>query len=288
MSDTQYKTLAVEGDINIFYRTAGPVSGPVILLLHGFPSSSHQYRNLIPLLANKGYRVIAPDFPGFGFTTFPDSYKHTFENLSVTTEKLLDALQIKKFAVYIFDYGAPTALRLALRRPEAVTAIITQNGNAYVEGIADFWAPIQSYWKSGSAEDRAAVGKAILTYEATKWQYDFGTPSTITPAPEAYNLDWALMSRPGNSEIQLDLFLDYGTNLDFYPQFQEYFRKSQVPVLGVWGKNDLIFVRQGLEPFKRDLPNAELHLLDAGHFAVESHTKVIAELILDFLKRNNI
>jgi len=286
MSTTSTNYIAADG-LNIFYREAGPKHAPVILLLHGFPSSSHQYRHLIPILSKK-YHVIAPDLPGFGFTEVPDtrSYTYTFENLTTSVEAFLDALNTKKFSVYIFDYGAPTALRLALRRPDAVQAIISQNGNAYEEGLGAFWDPLRALWKSNSTEDREMIRSAFLNLEATKWQYEDGSKSPV--APEAYYLDFALLSRPGNQEIQLDIFYDYRNNVKLYPEFQEYFRKSQVPVLAAWGKNDTIFIPEGAEAFKRDLPNAEVHLLDAGHFAVETNTVEIGDLILKFLSSNGI
>jgi pimeloyl-ACP methyl ester carboxylesterase len=286
MTDTTTQYITADG-LNIFYREAGPKDAPKILLLHGFPSSSHQYRNLIPLLSQK-YNVLAPDLPGFGFTEIPEarSYSYTFDSLTTSVEAFLDALNIKKFSVYIFDYGAPTALRLALRRPEAVQAIISQNGNAYEDGLGEFWDPLRALWKSNSTEDREKVRAGFLNLEATKWQYVDGSKSPI--APEAYWLDYALLSRPGNQDIQLDLFYDYRNNVKLYPEFQEYFRKSQVPVLAPWGKNDTIFIAAGAEAFKKHLPNAEIHLLDAGHFAVETNTVEIANLILEFLKKNGI
>ncbi|KAI7970568.1 hypothetical protein EIK77_004594 [Talaromyces pinophilus] len=274
----------------IFYREAGPANAPVVLLLHGFPSSSHQYRNLIPLLATK-YRVIAPDLPGFGFTEVADDYEHTFDNLALTVLEFVDVLSIAKFSVYIFDYGAPTALTLALKRPEAIQAIITQNGNAYEDGLGDFWQPLRQYWASGdkdNANTRATLAATVLTFEATRGQYTQGTKSGKVIPPESYTLDYALLQRPGNENVQLDLFWDYQNNVKNYPRFQEYFRKSQVPLLAVWGKNDPIFIAPGAEAFKRDLPKAEVHLLDAGHFAVETETEEIGGLILDFLARNGI
>lgn len=286
MSLTAIKRVEADG-LKVFYREAGSVDAPVILLLHGFPSSSHQYRNLIPLLSQK-YHVVAPDMPGFGFTEVPKSrnYAYTFANLATTIEAFLDALNIKKFSVYIFDYGAPTALRIALHRPDAVQAIISQNGNAYDEGLGEFWDPVRALWKENSATNRETVRAGILTLEATLWQYEFGSKSDF--APEAPYLDWALLSRPGNQEIQLDLFYDYQTNVTLYPEFQAYFRSSKVPVLAVWGKNDQIFLYPGAEAFKKDLPNTKVHLLDAGHFAVETNGKEIATLILGFLEENKI
>lgn len=272
----------------VFYRQAGPESAPVILLLHGFPSSSHQYRNLIPILAKK-YRVLAPDLPGFGFTTVPARFEYTFDNLAAVISEFLDKLSITRFSVYIFDYGAPTGLRLALQRPDAVQAIISQNGNAYDEGLGAFWDAVRELWNSNNdPKIRAKLASALLSFEATKWQYEEGTQSSRVIAPESYHLDYALLQRPGNADIQIDLFWDYRNNLPLYPKFQEYFRQSNVPVLAVWGKNDQIFVPPGAEAFKRDLPKAEVHLLDAGHFAVETETEEIGSLILDFLGRNGI
>jgi pimeloyl-ACP methyl ester carboxylesterase len=289
MSPTEIKSVVVDSGISVFYRTASPAdnpAAPTILLLHGFPTSSHQYRNLIPLLAQH-YRVVAPDLPGFGFTTVPEerNYTYTFAALSATIGAFLDALAITSFAVYIFDYGAPVLLRLALKRPEAIKAIITQNGNAYTDGLGAAWAPIQKYWATGSAEDRAALVDGVLTYDTTKWQYTHGTRAPDAIAPETYTLDWALLQRPGNFDIQLDLFKDYQNNVALYPQFQEYFRKSQVPLLAVWGKHDAFFIPSGAEAFKRDLPTAEVVFLDAGHFAGETETAEIARLMVVFLKK---
>jgi pimeloyl-ACP methyl ester carboxylesterase len=290
-SSVQISRVDADG-VNVFYRHAGSAGAPVILLLHGFPSSSFQFRKLIPLLATK-YRVVAPDLPGFGFTTVPAErkYKYTFASFAKTISAFLDVLNIKSFAVYIFDYGAPTALRIALERPNDITAIIAQNGNAYVEGFGkDIWAPIEKYWASSSSADREAVRKAMLNYDITKFQYVYGTPKEKLGevGPETYTLDWALMSNPEQQEIQLDIFYDYGTNVPLYPQFQEYFRNSKVPILVTWGKHDPIFIWPGGEAYKRDSPNAEIHMLDAGHFAVESHTEEIANYILKFFEKNGI
>ncbi|KAL2069599.1 hypothetical protein VTL71DRAFT_14278 [Oculimacula yallundae] len=284
-----YTTNLIEADgLKIFYREAGPKDGKVLLLLHGFPSSSHQFRKLIPLLSHK-YRVLAPDLPGYGFTEVPTSrnYVYTFENIATSIGSFLDVLSITKFSPYVFDYGGPTGFRLALQRPEAIEAIFTQNGNAYLSGLGAFWAPIQALWESDTPSQRLVIQDALLTYEATKWQYTNGAHSQPV-APEAPFLDWALMQRPGNTQIQLDFLYDYRTNLPLYPAFQEYFRKSQVPLIAFWGKNDEIFVPAGAEAFKTDLPNAEIHLLDTGHFASETMTEEIAELMLAFLKKNNI
>ncbi|KUJ12290.1 alpha/beta-hydrolase [Mollisia scopiformis] len=283
-----YTTNFVEASgLNVFYREAGPKDAPVILLLHGFPSSSHQYRNLIPLLSQK-YHVIAPDLPGFGFTEVPAElkYKYTFDNLAKSIGAFLDALSIKKYSVYVFDYGAPTGFRLALSRPESIQAIISQNGNAYEEGLGDAWAPLKAYWKSGSNSDREFVRANVLSLDAVKWQYDTG--SKVPIAPEAPYLDFALMQRPGNEDIQLDLFYDYQNNVTKYPEFHEYFRKSQVPTLVAWGKHDPFFIPPGAEAFKRDIKETEVHLLDAGHFAVESNAEDIAGLVLKFLEKTGI
>ncbi|KAI8945590.1 alpha/beta-hydrolase [Xylaria longipes] len=275
--------------VNIFYREAGAQDAPVILLLHGFPSSSFMFRHLVPLLA-VSYRVIAPDLPGFGFTEVPAGlqYQYTFQNLAETTGSFLDILGIKRFAVYIFDYGAPTGLRLALNRPDSVSAIISQNGNAYVEGFGhEFWAPIMKYWASGSMADREAL-LPVLTYNTTKSQYVDGSPHPNKIEPETYHLDQALMDRPGNKNIQLDLFYDYRTNVDLYPKFQGYFRDSAVPVLAIWGKNDEVFIPPGAEAFKRDVKHLELHFLDAGHFALETNEVEVAKRIDLFLKKNEV
>jgi pimeloyl-ACP methyl ester carboxylesterase len=288
MTIIQHATVAADG-VDVFYRESGPSDAPIVLLLHGFPASSFQYRKLIPLLATK-YRVIAPDLPGFGFTKVPSerNYDYKFASFAKTIGAFLDALAIKSFAMYIFDYGAPTGLRLALERPNAVKAIITQNGNAYVEGFGqDAWKPIQTYWKTDAKDDREKVRAVMLTADFTKFQYEHGTPKDKLSqiAPETYTLDWALMSSKKQQEIQLDIFKDYGSNVPIYPQFQEYFRKSKVPILVTWGKNDIIFVYPGAETFKRDSPNVEIHPLDAGHFAVETHAPEIADLILKFFKK---
>lgn len=286
MTSTVLRTVELpQSSVKVFYREQKPAdtNARTVLLLHGFPSSSHQYRNLIPLLATK-YHVIAPDLPGFGFTEVPAGFKYSFGSLTKTVAELLDVLTISKFSVYVFDYGAPVGLRLALQRPQAVEAIITQNGNAYEEGLGDAWAPIREYWASQNGpDDRAKVSNTVLTAEMTKLQYIHGTPDPMTIAPETYTLDYVLMERPGNKEIQLDLFLDYQNNVKLYGEFQEYFRKSQVPLLAVWGKHDFFFIPPGAEAFRRDLPKAVVKLLDAGHFAGESHTQVIAEEILSFL-----
>ncbi|KAJ5135423.1 uncharacterized protein N7515_004701 [Penicillium bovifimosum] len=286
MTLAQTKTVPLPSGVNMFYREQTPTAGaPVILLLHGFPSSSHQFRNLMPLLAAK-YRVLAPDLPGFGFTEAPSTYKYTFDNLAAAVAEFLDELRITKFSMYIFDYGAPTGLKIALQRPDAVQAIVTQNGNAYVEGFGDIWAPIQDLWASNNKpENRLIVEKAMLSFEAIKFQYVNGNPYADRVAPESYYLDYALLQRPGNKEIQLDLFMDYRTNIPQYADYQRYFRESQVPLLGIWGKNDVFFIPPGAEAYKRDLPNAEIKMIDAGHFVVESHTELLAREITAFLSK---
>ncbi|KAF9894340.1 hypothetical protein FE257_007843 [Aspergillus nanangensis] len=270
----------------VFYRESGPPTGPVILLLHGFPSSSHQYRNLIPLLATK-YHVIAPDLPGFGFTFPPQGFSHTFANLTTTILEFLDTLHIPNFSVYMFDYGAPIGLRIALQRPHAIQALISQNGNAYEAGLdPSFWAPVRALWTSDNGpEIRAQLAEKLLSYDATKWQYEEGTREGEVVAPEAYTLDYALLQRPGSVTTQLDLLWDYQRNVELYPQFQEYFRKSQVPLLAVWGRNDRIFGPDGAEAFRTDLPGAEVHLLEAGHFAAETETEEVGRLVGGFLDR---
>ena len=273
-----------KSDVRMFYRELGREIGrKTILLLHGFPSSSHQYRNLLPILA-KEYHVVAPDFPGFGFTEVPESFEYSFQSLADTLAEFLDTISLSKFSLYLFDYGAPIGLRLALQRASAVEAIISQNGNAYAEGFGDVWGPIQDFWKSrNSVEDRKKISNAMLTFDMVKFQYINGTPTASDIAPESYALDYALLERPGNKDIQIDLFMDYQNNVALYEKFQEYFRSSQVPLLAVWGKNDVFFVPAGAEAFKRDLPGAQISLIDAGHFASESHPQEIADRIFSFL-----
>ena len=279
-----YKRATVDGN-RIFYREAGPKTAPTILLLHGFPTSSHMFRNLIPELADR-YHVVAPDLPGFGFSDAPDrkQFRYTFENLAKAIDSFTHSIGLERFAIYVFDYGAPVGFRLALARPERITAIISQNGNAYVEGLSQGWNPIQKYWKEPTPGNRAVL-RDFLKPEATKWQYVHGVQDESQVAPESYELDSALLARPGNDEIQLDLFLDYASNVALYPKFQEYFRAKQPPMLVVWGKNDPFFLPPGAEAFKRDNPNAEVHFYDTGHFALETHHHEIAGAIRDFLGR---
>jgi pimeloyl-ACP methyl ester carboxylesterase len=295
--DTQNTTLVprtsvhrVEADgVSIFYREAGVASAPVVLLLHGFPTSSFQYRELIPRLADR-YRVVAPDLPGFGFTEVPAqrNYKYSFDALSRTILAFTEALQLKHYALYVFDYGAPTGFRLAMVRPERITAIVSQNGNAYEEGLGDAWGPIRKYWAEPTAENREVIRKNILTLEGTRWQYTYGVSDPDSIPPESYTLDTALLERPGNKDIQLDLFLDYATNVKLYPKFQEYFRKSKPPLLAIWGKNDPFFIPPGAEAFRKDLPNAKVQFLDTGHFPTETHVVEIAAAINEFFDANGI
>ncbi|KAK4038829.1 Alpha/Beta hydrolase protein [Parachaetomium inaequale] len=285
---TQIATVKADG-VEVFYRTAGPADAPTVVLLHGFPSSSHMFRHLIPLLATR-YRVVAPDLPGFGFTKAPAerNYKYTFAGLSQTFTAFVDALSLSRFAVYIFDYGAPTGFRFALDRPNAIAAIVSQNGNAYNEGLGQsFWSPVEKLWASGAQEDRDAL-RPLLELPATQWQYHNGSPHPEAIPPEAFYLDQALMDRPGNNEIQLDLFQDYGSNVKLYPQFQEYLRTSGVPVLATWGKADEIFVAPGAEAFKKDVRKLETHWLDAGHFALETNEQQMADWIFKFFDKYEV
>jgi pimeloyl-ACP methyl ester carboxylesterase len=279
----------VEADgVTVFYREAGAPDAPVVLLLHGFPTSSFQYRELIPRLADK-YRVIAPDLPGFGFTEVPESreYKYTFDALAKTILAFTEALHLKHYALYVFDYGAPTGFRLAMAHPERVTAIVSQNGNAYEEGLGDAWAPIQRYWREPTAANREAVREA-LSPEGLRSQYTEGVPHPERIAPEGYTLDAAMIARPGNMDIQLDLFLDYANNVKLYPKFQEYFRTSKPPLLAIWGKHDPFFIPPGAEAFRRDNPNATVQFLDTGHFALETHVEEIAEAIRPLFARTAV
>jgi pyruvate/2-oxoglutarate dehydrogenase complex dihydrolipoamide dehydrogenase (E3) component/pimeloyl-ACP methyl ester carboxylesterase len=274
----------VEADrVKVFYRETGPADGPVVLLLHGFPASSFQYRELMPRLADR-YRVIAPDLPGFGFTEVPEDrrYEYTFDALARTIEAFTDALGLTRYALYVFDYGAPTGFRLAMALPERVTAIVSQNGNAYEEGLGDAWAPIRRYWSQPTSENRDAIRQA-LTPAGMRREYSSGIANPDLIAPESYTLDAALLGRPGNVEIQLDLFLDYANNVKLYPAFQEYFRKWAPPLLAIWGKNDPYFIPPGAEAFRRDIPKADVQFLDTGHFALETHVDEIALAMRAFL-----
>lgn len=282
--NTQYHTADIDG-VQVFYRQAGSSSAPTLLLLHGFPSSSHQYRNLIPILAQK-YHVIAPDYPGFGHSGASADFAYTFDNYSQTVDKLLQQLKIDRYALYVFDYGATVGFRLFAQHPERITAIVTQNGNAYLEGMTDFWNDIRAYWNTHAPAEREAI-RWLTSLKATRWQYENGVPSDRIPflSPDGWQHDQSLMDRPGNADLQLDVMYDYRTNPPLYPEWQAAFRKHQPPLLAVWGKNDQIFVAPGAQAFQTDLPDAEVHLLDAGHFALETHGPEIAELINDFLGR---
>jgi pimeloyl-ACP methyl ester carboxylesterase len=281
---TTYQHATVDGS-SIFYREAGPKDAPCVLLLHGFPTSSHMFRNLIPLLADR-LHVFAPDLPGFGFSDAPDRtrFRYTFENLAKVIDRFTETFGIHRYAIYVFDYGAPVGFRLALAHPERITAVISQNGNAYEEGLSQGWNPIQKYWKQPTPANRDAL-REFLKPEATKAQYLYGVRDSTLVAPECYELDSALLARPGNDDIQLDLFLDYASNVALYPRFQEYFRTKQPPTLAVWGNSDPFFLPSGAEAFKRDNPSAEVRFYDTGHFALETHYPEIAGAIQDFLDR---
>jgi pimeloyl-ACP methyl ester carboxylesterase len=281
---TTYQHAAVDGS-SIFYREAGPKDAPLVLLLHGFPTSSHMFRNLIPLLADR-LHVVAPDLPGFGFSEAPDRtrFRYTFESLAKVIDCFTETIGIQRYAIYVFDYGAPVGFRLALAHPERITAVISQNGNAYEEGLSQGWNPIQKYWKQPTPTNRDSL-REFLKPEATKAQYLYGVRDSTLVAPECYELDSALLARPGNDDIQLDLFLDYASNVALYPRFQDYFRTKQPPTLAVWGNDDQFFLPSGAEAFKRDNPSAEVHFYDTGHFALETHYTEIAAAIRDFLDR---
>jgi pimeloyl-ACP methyl ester carboxylesterase len=269
--------------VTVFYREAGPADAPVVLLLHGFPTSSFQYRELIPLLADR-YHVIAPDLPGFGFTEVPAErhYQYSFDALAHTVLAFTEALALKQYALYVFDYGAPTGFRLAMAHPERVTAIVSQNGNAYEDGLGDAWAPIRRYWADPSPANREVVREA-LNPAGIRSQYTDGVPNPERIKPEGYTLDAAMIARPGNMDIQLDLFLDYANNVKLYPAFQEYFRKSKPPLLAIWGRYDPFFIPAGAKAFERDNPNARVQLLDTGHFALETHVEEVAVAMRQFL-----
>ena len=285
---TSIHTVEADG-VKVFYRAAGDATAPVVLLLHGFPASSFMFRDLIPRLATD-YRVVAPDLPGFGFTEVPAGrhYVYSFDALAVTIERFAEALHLDRYAIYVFDYGAPDGFRLAMAHPDRVTAIVSQNGNAYEEGLGDAWGPIRTYWAAPSAKNRATLRKNILTPEGTRWQYTHGVANPETVAPESYTLDAALLERRGNKEIQLDLFLDYASNVKLYPSFHEYFRKAAPPLLAIWGKNDPFFIPAGAEAFRKDLPHATVQFLDTGHFALETHVVEIAEAMRNFLAAHGI
>jgi pimeloyl-ACP methyl ester carboxylesterase len=282
MNPVTYHSANVRG-LNVFYRESGPADAPKLLLLHGYPSASHMFRDLIPRLADR-FHVIAPDLLSFGQSDMPsrDRFTYTFDALTDVLEGFTDAVGLDRYALYVFDYGAPTGFRLAVRRPERVTAIISQNGNAYTEGLSDAWNPIREYWKEPSQANRDAI-RSLVQPETTVWQYTHGAPDSSLISPDGYTLDNHYLARPGADEIQLDLFLSYASNVELYPAFQDYFRTHQPPLLAIWGRNDPFFLPAGAEAFKRDLPQADVRLLDTGHFALETHAAEIATAIREFL-----
>lgn len=282
MTKVSFKKADVDG-FNVFYRESGPQDGPTLLLLHGFPTSSHMFRDLIPLLADR-FRVVAPDLPGFGQSDMPprEKFTYTFDNIANVIDRFTDVIGLEKFAIYVFDYGAPTGFRIAARHPDRITAIISQNGNAYEEGLSEGWNPIQAYWKDPSDANRSAL-RQFLSPETTYWQYTHGVPDVSAVSPDGYTLDDFYLARPGADEVQLDLFGDYKSNVALYPQFQDYFRTRKPKFLAVWGKNDPFFLPPGAEAFKRDNPNASVKFLDTGHFALETHAGEIAATIKGFL-----
>jgi pimeloyl-ACP methyl ester carboxylesterase len=284
MSAVKYRFAEVDG-VKVFYREAGSPGAPKLLLLHGFPSASHMFRDLIPLLADQ-FHIVAPDLPGFGQSDMPprDKFTYTFDHIAGVIDRFTEVIGFDRFAIYVFDYGAPTGFRIAARHPERITAIISQNGNAYEEGLSEGWTPIRAYWQDPSSANRDAL-RAFLTPETTHWQYTHGAPDQTLVSPDGQNLDNFYMARPGAHDVQLDLFGDYKSNVALYPSFQQYFRTHQPPFLAVWGKNDPFFLPAGAEAFKRDIPKAVVRLVDAGHFALETHAREIAGTIRDFLAR---
>lgn len=285
VSQTLHKTVKIDG-LEIFYREAGPKDAPTIILLHGFPTSSHMFRNLIPELSDK-YHVVAPDYPGYGFSSMPtvDEFDYTFDNLASVMEKFINKLGIESYTLYLQDYGAPVGFRIAAKNPEKVDALIIQNGNAYEEGLREFWVPLRAYWKD-KTEKNAAPLREFLTLDTTKWQYTHGVRNVETISPDNWGHVQPLLDRPGNQEIQLALFYSYGSNPPLYPSWQAYMRKHQPPTLIVWGKNDYIFPAEGAYPYKRDLKNVDFNILDTGHFALEEDLEVITEHIRSFMSEN--
>ena len=281
MTDISYHTADVDG-LNIFYREAGQTGAPKLLLLHGFPSAGHMFRDLIPLLAGR-FHIVAPDLPGFGHSGMPER-GHSFDKIADTIDRFTDVIGFGRYAIYVFDYGAPTGFRLAVKHPERISAIISQNGNAYVEGLSEGWSPIQAYWKDASPANREAL-RALLRPESVIWQYTHGVADTARVSPDGYSLDNFYLSRPGAAEFQLDLFGDYKSNVALYPVFQAYFRAHKPPFLAVWGKNDPFFLPPGAEAFKRDIPDASVQFFDTGHFALETHAAEITAAILTFFPK---
>jgi len=282
MALVRYRAADVDG-FKVFYREAGPADGQKLLLLHGFPTASHMFRDLIPLLADR-FHIVAPDLPGFGQSDMPprEEFSYTFDNIARIIDRFTEVIGLDRFAVYVFDYGAPTGFRLAIRHTDRITAIISQNGNAYLEGLSEGWTPIQAYWEDPSQANREAL-RAFLTPETTRWQYTHGVPDQTMVSPDGQKLDNFYLTRPGAHEVQLDLFGDYKSNVALYPSFQEYFRTHQPRFLAVWGQNDPFFLPPGAEAFKRDMPDAVVRFFDTGHFALETHAAEIAGAIRDFL-----
>jgi len=282
MTAIAFRKVNVDG-FNIFYREAGRADAPELLLLHGFPSAGHMFRDIIPLLADR-CRIVAPDLPGFGQSDMPprDTFAYTFDHIADIIDRFTKVIGLERFAIYVFDYGAPTGFRIALKHPKRITGIISQNGNAYEVGLSDGWNPIRAYWQDASPKNREAL-RAFLKPETTIWQYTHGVPDTSKVSPDGYTLDNFYLSRSGADEVQLDLFGDYESNVELYPAFQAYFRTHKPPFLAVWGKNDPFFLPAGAEAYKRDIPNAVVRLFDTGHFALETHAREIAAAIRDFL-----
>jgi pimeloyl-ACP methyl ester carboxylesterase len=282
MALIRYCTSDVDG-LKVFYREAGNADAPKLLLLHGFPSASHMFRDLIPLLANR-FHIVAPDLPGFGQSDMPprDEFHYTFDNIAGVIDRFTEVISFGRFAIYGFDYGAPTGFRLAVGHPDRITGIISQNGNAYEEGLSEGWTPIRAYWSDPSPANREAL-RAFLSPETTRWQYTHGVPDQTVVSPDGQNLDNFYLARPGADEVQLDLFGDYQSNIALYPSFQRYFRMHKPPLLAVWGRNDPFFLPAGAEAFKRDIPQATVRFVDTGHFALETHSAEIAKAIGDFL-----
>jgi pimeloyl-ACP methyl ester carboxylesterase len=283
MTKIKNQTISIDGQ-TIFYREAGDKeNAPTIILLHGFPTSSHMFRNIIPALADK-FHLVAPDYPGFGYSSMPpvDKFEYTFDHLAEIVDKFITQIGLERYSLYVMDYGAPVGYRLAVKHPDKIEALIVQNGNAYDEGLGEFWEPLRSYWNEPNEKNKNAL-KKFLTLEATRWQYTHGVKNENAISPDNWIHDQLLLDRPGNNEIQLQLFYDYKSNPPLYPQWQEYFRKYQPPTLVVWGRNDVIFTMEGAIPYQRDLKNVQIHLLNTGHFALEEEGELIAELILRFL-----